>query len=161
MGKKARYYFTIQELQQKALKAWKTYAEEYRNLVPKYQSLLSKKRWLKMNERGYGNMPIRRLNKSVLEEFVQIPFFDIKSEKDAVDFVHGLEYGELNNFVATIYAALDDHSYRTIKSRISDYEHEIKYWKYSRAFGYDPTYPVSSSQHARSTVRRSSGSSDE
>ncbi len=153
MDGKARYGFTLQELQEKALETWRSHAEEYRGLVPRYQSLLSRKRWLKKNMRGYRGMPLKRLNKSVLDDFVQIPFFDLESEDKAIDYIRKLEYSELGYLVATICRALESYAYKTIKSRISDYEYQIKYWKRSSYFGYDPTYPTSSNR----TVPRGSG----
>ncbi len=161
MGKKA-LYFSLQELQRKAMKAWRTYAEDYRNLMPTYQELLAKKRWLKENEKGYKSMPLRKINKPILDELPEIQFFDIVDEEEALDYICELEYGELNYLVVTIYSTINDRAYRTIKARITDYEHEIKYFKRSTSFGYDPTYPTSSGQrpNPRINSKRSNGLDD-
>lgn len=156
MGRKARYYFSLQELQRKALDSWRTHAAEYRNLLPRYQSLLAKKRWLKDHERGYKSMPLRKINKTLLEEFVKIPFFDIETEDEALDYIYELDYSELSCLLSTINNALEDRAYRTIRSRIGDYEYEIKNFKRKKYLGYDPTYPISSGHRPRGSGRHSS-----
>lgn len=159
MARKEHFCCTLQELRQRALEAWKEHSEEYRSLIPKYQSLLSKKRWLKANERGYKSMPLRKLNKSILEELEHIPFFDITSENEAIDYIGTLESKDLRYLLMTIDHALDSCAFRTIKARIGDYEFQIRNFKLRSSFGYDPTYPVSSGHrsYSRGPGKHSSG----
>lgn len=137
----SRYFFSLEELQEQALRAWKTYAKEYRSLVPEYQRLLSEKRRMKDTVWGCRNMTLHKIKKSTINDLVHIPLFDLKKESDAVVFINSLNYIELTRLIATITTALDSYSYKTIRCRIMDYKYEIENYGKKKTFGVDPNYP--------------------
>lgn len=142
---RARYYFSSQELKDQALRAWRTYAEDYRNLIPEYFRLLEEKKRIRESVPGCKQMPLRKLSNVTLKELVKIPFFDLETYEEAKIYADDLDYHGLNQLVATIHTALGSYSYVTIRAKIFDYKFEIDNCQSRKpAVAYDPNYPCKS-----------------
>lgn len=151
-------YFTPQELKAQAMKFWRIYAEDYRNVIPRYKALLKKRREMKKSVYGCTKLRVNKVKKFIIDDFKKVPFFEIESEKDALEYLDELTISQLNSLLYYIDAAVHSCEYKTIKNRIIDFEKDVRYYSGRKcSFGYDPTYPTNASPHAN--PRRGSAAS--
>lgn len=104
----------------KAMNLWSLYSKEYRTLIPTYKRLLEEKRQKKVK-------PLWKINKTDLEEYPAIDFLDLDDELEAENYLRELQDNKLANLIYEIDMFLDSHIRRTLKARICDYKHQLRF----------------------------------
>lgn len=157
---KADVHFTDLELRLQAIEAWKKHAKTYRETLPEYRELLDKKRELKKSG-GCKTMKLNKVEECVIADIPEVPFFRIESEVDALNYLVGLNYRELNYLVYSINCAIENYAYLTVRSRIYDFKMEIKLLGKQKPYGYyDPGYYRSTGPRASFSPKYIDGSGD-
>lgn len=125
----AHYKYDRSKREGKAMYLWEQLAEDYRIKVIKYRFLVSTKK-----EKGI--LPLKKMLESDVQNYPSIPFFRILSEDEAKFFLKNLPDQELEHLITYILNVIQfDFTYRTMSSRICDYEWEIEHQHYKK-----PTY---------------------
>lgn len=120
MSKEELNYVTYKQVFEKAMKLWRKYAKEYRELIPRYEYLLRK-----MRESGVS--PLRPVSVADLKEYPQIGLFEIRKEAEAEEFLLCLPENVLLytvSFVTNAY--VNSRVRRELKGRICDYTHQLR-----------------------------------
>lgn len=112
--------FTREEMLVKALVLWERYGERYRNLVPKYEKLLARKRELKIR-------PLNAVAQSVIAEIPEIEFLNIQNKKAARKFVKRMKVSELSMAILETEMMIDGYAFNTIEAHNYDFEYEIRH----------------------------------
>ena len=115
----------LEELKRETLGIWRRNAKDFRALPIEYQILLEKKRDLKIT-------PLHRVDKSILNEYPVVPFFELSDEdaameqinKWAKDDILDVMLDDLKNLIET------NHSYNTLKSWVTDCLYSIAMLEY-------------------------------
>lgn len=110
-----------------ALMLWRNNAESYRTLPNDYRCILHEKEEKKI-------FPLKKLPSEVVNEFPEIPFFDIVEEREAVlQIKQWADKGTLSNNVRKIQNAIDSYYYKTMKSWVVDNRYIISKKEYKDA----------------------------
>ena len=127
--------FTKEEMQEKAMTLWERYGERYRNLIPKYEKLLLRKKELKIR-------PLNEVARSTLNELPEIELLSIRSKKAARARIKKMSSAELSAAIMMTEMMVDGYAFRTIESHIYDFEYEIRHHgeKHLRVGAIDPGY---------------------
>lgn len=114
-------------LAKSALTLWRNHAEPFRTLPDEYHSLLHEKEERKI-------FPLKKLSAEVLNEYPDVPFFNIVEERDAVlQIKKWASDGTLSNNVRKIQNALESYYYKTMKSWVVDNRYVISKKEYKDA----------------------------
>lgn len=101
------------------LSLWRTYAIEYREIIPEYKRLLAEKR-------DKGIMPLNPLKRTALAEFPVITLFKIDDEDEALEFMLNLQEKTLRNIRRQILAYVSGKLRADLLARIADYRCQIR-----------------------------------
>ena len=128
----------------RALELWEIYGPRYATNVATYRALLERRREL-------GIKPLNKLPQIVLQEYPDIPFLKIDSQAEAREYVKKLREHERLQLVHRIeYMVSYDYSYRTISTRVTEFEYQVRHHG-ERRHGIDPD---SISRQSRGRNRR-------
>ena len=120
------------ELEEIAVRLYAKHSEEYRTIIPRYQELLKKKQELKIN-------PLRKLSVSIIAGFPEIKMFRFEEENDLLNYLDTISSYELSLEINQIYRYLESAELVTIRSRVYDFDYEVKHINsYKSTFGIDP-----------------------
>ena len=98
---------------------WKTYAEDYRTLVMKYQFLLAEKK-------AGRKIKLTRLPAVVINELPDIFLFNYWNKDDVREYLKELEIDELSRMLAeTQWILEENYSYNTIRNWVKEASYEL------------------------------------
>ena len=131
-----------------ALRLYAKHSEEYRTIIPRYNQLLEKKRELKIE-------PLRKLNASTIAGFPEIKMFRFEEENDLLNYLDTISSYELSLEINQIYRYLESAELVTIRSRVYDFDYEVKHINsYKSTFGIDPDRVTHSRFHSATRNRK-------
>ena len=115
----------------RAMELWAIYGPRYATNIATYRALLERKREL-------GIKPLSKLPQNVLQEYPDIPFLKIDNPTEAKAYLDKLREHERRRLVHRIEYMVDyDYSYRTISTRVTEFEYQVKHYG-ERRHGVDP-----------------------
>ena len=133
--------FTGEELLEQALNDWRTYSKKYRELIPTYHEMYAQRRVIKKTVPGFSGLKLNHITKEVLNDLVEIPFFEIENEEEAREYLNELTLSELKWLLVVIKMAIESRSYKTITVRLCEYRHFLSTYKSPKSqLGFDPNY---------------------
>lgn len=101
------------------LALWKTYATEYREIVPEYKRLLAEKRRKSIS-------PLSPIKRTDLEDFPTISLFKIGDEDEALEFMLNLQESTLRYVRRQILSYVGSKLRADLIAKISDYRCQIR-----------------------------------
>ncbi len=101
-----------------AMLLWDKHHDDYQNLRTGYEDLL-------MQRISLGIRPLHKIKKSALAEWIEIPFLEERTEKEAEEFLLDLTTSQIQCVIADITVLKSSYIWFTLKERIVDYAYEI------------------------------------
>ena len=117
------------EVQKRRLfELWRTNAKSFRELPEKYQSLLEKKREL-------GIKPLRAVPKMVLDEYPEVPFFELETEEEVLEQLEawGGKKGKLGKELENVEHVLKfNTAYNNMRAWCVDFSYTLRKLEYDK-----------------------------
>ena len=135
MAPQTQYKSTRKELIREAMLLRHTYGEQYRTALQQLDDLLAEKRAKKIK-------PLEVVPKYVTRKFPKIPFFDIESEDEALEYIEEMEDKEISKMISEIkYDVLYGYEYRTVVGTVYAYKYQIRHHGERKSpFGDNPDF---------------------
>ena len=100
------------------LEMWNLYAESYRNAVSTYNVLLEQKVLRNMK-------PLKKVKTSVIKDWKEVEFFNIRSEEEVIEFLEGKDEKEMRFLEKELKKTLESYEYKAVTSAIKAFKNEI------------------------------------
>lgn len=116
----------------RAMELWQIHGEKYYTNISRYQDLLQKKQTM-------GIEPLRKIQKSILQEYPKVPFLMLTSKIEAEGYLERLSIVDIENLIHRIeYVTGYDHAYRTVSERVVEFQYQVDHYGQKSAYGIDP-----------------------